>query len=168
MTEVFFYHLTRRPLGEVLPDLLQRTIERKWRALVRSVAPEHVEALNALLWTASRTAFLPHGSKADFPPTESGARLAARQPIWLTDGADNPNNAEVLFLVDGASAEPGAMTGFARVCDLFDGSDEAAVEAARRRWKSALGMVKANPAAGHKLIYWQQGERGWEKKLEAA
>jgi DNA polymerase III subunit chi len=41
--------------------------------------------------------------------------------------------------------------------DLFDGNDEAALAAARRRWAAAK-------AAGHALSYWQQGARGWEKK----
>ena len=39
----------------------------------------------------------------------------------------------------------------------FDGGDDNAVAAARRRWAAAK-------AAGHTLAYWQQGERGWEKK----
>ena len=44
-----------------------------------------------------------------------------------------------------------------RVFDLFDGNDEAAVAAARGRWKAAK-------AAGHSLTYWQQGARGWVKQ----
>lgn len=165
MTEVFFYHLTRRPLGEVLPDLLQKTIDRNWRAVVRSSAPERVEALNASLWTASRTAFLPHGSKNDFPLNDAKAK---RQPVWLTDGDENPNEAQVLFLVDGADAGADGLSAYTRICDLFDGNDEDALAAARERWKAALAFVKANAGAGHKLVYWQQNERGWEKKLEAA
>jgi DNA polymerase-3 subunit chi len=43
------------------------------------------------------------------------------------------------------------------VLDLFDGQDPEAVAAARRRWSAAK-------AAGHALSYWQQGDRGWEKK----
>jgi len=43
------------------------------------------------------------------------------------------------------------------VLDLFDGGDDAALAAARARWKAAK-------AAGHELAYWQQGARGWEKK----
>jgi len=44
-----------------------------------------------------------------------------------------------------------------RVCEVFSGNDEAAVALARVRWKDYL-------AVGHTLSYWQQGERGWEKK----
>ena len=34
---------------------------------------------------------------------------------------------------------------------MFDGNDEAAVAAARQRWREAK-------AAGHDLVYWQQTE----------
>jgi len=40
---------------------------------------------------------------------------------------------------------------------LFDGRDEDAVTSARARWKALKDE-------GHDLTYWQQGERGWEKK----
>ena len=61
----------------------------------------------------------------------------------------------MLVLVDGA--EPGDLTPYARVADLFDGNDGDAVEAARDRWRRAK-------AAGHTLTYWQQTGAGWEKK----
>ena len=151
MTEYFFYHLLRRRLEEALPDLLQRTLARGWRAVVMASGPERVEALNGHLWTFSRDAFLPHGSKAD--------GRAAEQPVWLTDRDENPNGASVLFLTEGMeTATPGT---YERVCDLFDGQDEAAVAAARERWKRAK-------AAGLKLTYWQENERGgFEKKAES-
>ena len=40
---------------------------------------------------------------------------------------------------------------------MFDGRDDAAVQAARQRWSD----YKAN---GFTVTYWQQAERGWEKK----
>ena len=36
MTEVLFYHLQRQPLEAVLPTLLEKSLERGWRALVRA------------------------------------------------------------------------------------------------------------------------------------
>ena len=77
------------------------------------------------------------------------------QPIWLTTADESPNSARFLFLIDGAASA--RLDAFDRVFDLFDGADEAAVAAARRRWTAAK-------AAGHALTYWQQGPRGWEKK----
>ena len=48
-----------------------------------------------------------------------------------------------------------------RALDLFDGRDEAAVQAARERWRDYRD-------AGYPLTYWQQSEMGgWEKKAEA-
>lgn len=149
MTEIRFYHLTRRTLEEVLPVMLERTVIRDGRrAVVVAGSSERVEDLNAHLWTYNDRVFLPHGSAAD--------GHAALQPVWLTDKDENLNDAHVLFLADGApSADPGA---FDLVCELFDGRDEAAVTAARTRWQ-------AYRDAGHELTYWQQTEQGsWEQK----
>ena len=150
MTEVWFYRLQRHRLEDVLPDLLEKTLQRGWRAVVVAGSAERVEALNAHLWTWRRESFLPHGSKAD--------GFAAEQPVWLTDSAENPNGAKVLFQVDGAELSPSPGS-FERVCDLFDGNDPAAVEAARERWKRVKG-------AGHAPAYWRQGDSGWEKQAE--
>ena len=73
---------------------------------------------------------------------------------WRHDDAA-PNGARFLFLVDGAVSA--RLEAFARVFDLFDGNDEAAVAAARERWRAAK-------AAGHVLTYWQQGPKGWAKQ----
>lgn len=149
MTEIRFYHLTRRTLEEVLPVMLERTVVRDGRrALVITGSSARVEDLNAHLWSYNDRGFLPHGSKAD--------GHATLQPIWLTDQDENPNDARVLFLADGAPpADPEA---FDLVCELFEGRDEAAVTAARQRWQ----IYKD---AGHDLTYWQQTERGgWEQK----
>jgi DNA polymerase-3 subunit chi len=78
------------------------------------------------------------------------------QPIWLTtEDVPAVNGARFLVLVDGADSSH--LAEYDRVLDLFDGQDPEAVAAARRRWSAAK-------AAGHALSYWQQGDRGWEKK----
>lgn len=151
MTEIRFYHLTRKSLEEVLPVMLERTVVRDGRrAVVMAGSSERVENLNAHLWTYDDRVFLPHGSKADGHP--------GRQPVWLTDMDENPNGARVLFLADGATS--GQVDEYDLVCELFDGRDEAAVSAARGRWKTYKDK-------GHALTYWQQTERGgWEQKAE--
>ncbi len=148
MTDIRFYHLTRGGLDEVLPRLLERTLQAGKRAVVMLGSPERVEALNAHLWTYEEASFLPHGCARD--------GKSERQPVWLTTAEENPNGATFLFVADGASvARPESWE---RVSEIFDGGDDEAVTAARVRWK-------AYRDAGHGLEYWQQGEQGgWEKK----
>lgn len=146
--EVLFYHLERLPLERVLPTLLEKTLERGWRAVVQSGSPERLEALDLALWTYRDDSFLAHGTAKD--------GHGAHQPVYLTTGAETPNGAGVRFLVDGASAE--AFDGFVRIVYLFDGNDPDALATARQQWTAA----RANGCA---TTYWQQGESGrWERK----
>src|SRR5712692_8553828 len=121
MAEIGFYHLQTTPLERALPRLLERARAQGYRIVVRAASSERIEHLNALLWTYDDASFLAHGSARD--------GNAASQPIWLTDGPENPNEASMLLLVDGVEAEN--LAGFARIADMFDGNDAAAVEAAR-------------------------------------
>ena len=93
MTEVLFYHLERRPLEQVLPQLLEKTLERGWRAVVQTGSEERAEALSQSLWTYRDEAFLPHGSAAD--------GHEEMQPVFLTPEDVNPNGAQIRFFVDG-------------------------------------------------------------------
>lgn len=148
MTEVRFYHLQRRTLEQALPKILEKVLERNWRAVVLAGSPERVDALNQHLWTYDPATFLPHGSARD--------GFADQQPVWLTAEDENPNGATVLVLVDGVTSD--RLGSYDLVCDLFDGNDDEAVLAARDRWKACK-------AAGHGLTYWQQNDRGgWEKR----
>jgi len=144
MTEIRFYHLTRKALEQVLPELLEKTIQRGSRAVVMTGSPERAEALTQHLWTYTPNSFLPHGNEKD--------GNAEMQPIWLTADDERPNNADFLFLTDGA--ETARAGDYARLCDIFDGNDEQALASARRRW----GTYKN---AGHALSYWQQTDKGW-------
>lgn len=147
MSEIGFYHLTRTPMDQALPKLLGRVLAQGARAVVRVGEPERLAALDSSLWLCQDPDWLPHGT-----PETGQAEL---QPIWLTTEDDAPNGARFLFLVDGADSA--RLAEYDRVFDLFDGQDDAAVAAARRRWSAAK-------AAGHTLAYWQQAARGWEKK----
>ena len=144
--EVWFYHLERTALDQALPELLERTLQRGWRALVRSPEAERVEHLDGWLWSYRDDSFLPHGT--------AGEAHEARQPVLLTPAMDAPNAPDVLVLLDGA--EPGDLDRYQRCLILFDGRDESALANARGRWKSLKG-------AGLPVSYWKQGERGWEK-----
>lgn len=146
--EVWFYHLERTGLDQALPELLQKTLTRGWRALVRTPDRNRIEHLDGWLWSFRDDSFLPHGL-ADEPQ-------ATRQPVLLTAAADNPNAAQALFLLD--DAEPGPLEDYERCIILFDGRDEQLTAAARRRWTVLKG-------AGHPVSYWRQsGEGRWEKQ----
>ena len=148
--EVWFYHLEQTTLDQALPDLLERTLARGWRALVRSPDRQRLDHLDIWLWTYRDDSFLPHGL-AEEPQ-------AARQPILLAqdgDAATPANQPHALFLLDDADA--GGLTDYARCILLFDGRDETMLAAARQRWR-------ALKAQGHACVYWRQGERGWEKQ----
>jgi DNA polymerase-3 subunit chi len=146
--EVWFYHLERTALDQALPELLEKTLQRGWRALVRSPERDRIDHLDGWLWSYRDDSFLPHGV-ADEPDAE-------RQPVLLTTAQANANGADALFLLDGA--DPGALEGYRRCLILFDGRDEAAVRQARGRWRE----IKAG---GHPVSYWKQSEAGrWEKQ----
>jgi len=147
-TEVYFYHLESRTLEQVLPMLLERSLDRGWRAAVQAASPERVEALNTLLWTYREDSFLPHGAASDGSPVA--------QPIYLTTEEDNPNDAAVRFLVDGATLED--ASGYTRVVYVFDGHNESAVTQARVAWTAATEK-------GYAVSYWQQdGDGRWQQK----
>ena len=148
MTEILFYHLERGRLEDVLPGLLEKTLERGWKAVVRAGSRARVEALDNYLWTYREESFLPHAASGE----------GESQPVWLTDADDAPNKADVLFLTDNVTAEASALGAFTRCVTIFDGRDEDALKGARAFWKEAK-------AAGHDAAYWKQSPEGrWEKQ----
>lgn len=150
MAEILFYHLTEKTLEQVLPGLVEKSLGRKWNVVVQAGSTERVEALDSLLWTYRDESFIPHGAVRD--------GFEADQPVWLTTEDDNPNKANIRFLVDGSEVDE--LTDYERVVYMFDGHDNSSVEHARARWK----FHKENKE-GHELTYWQQTPNGgWEKK----
>jgi DNA polymerase-3 subunit chi len=153
LSEVLFYHLERRGLDDVLPGLVEKTLDRGWRALVRTESAERAAAIDSLLWTYDDQSFLPHAQLGDGDP--------ARQPVLITTEDANPNGAQLLFLVGGATPpdwKSNLAKSLARIVLLFDGRDPAALEAARAAWRDAK-------AAGHDVAYWKETPAGrWEKQ----
>lgn len=149
MPDVLFYHLETQLLERVIPVLLEKTLERGWRAAVEVDSSERAEILDRALWTFRDDSFLPHG--------RAGGEFDADQPVLLTTGPENGNGAEVRFFVD--RAVPQSAEGYQRIVYLFSGRDSDAVADAREAWK-ALRAV-----AGNELTYWQQDENGrWVKR----
>ena len=134
MTEMLFYHLRRQPIERVLPSLLEKSIERGWRAVIHVPGEERLDALDAHLWTFRDESFLPHGTWRD---TE-----AHEQPILLTIHDHNPNGAAIRFLIDGAPVPPDAHA-YERIVLLFDGEDADVARGHRPTVQSASGGVGA-------------------------
>jgi len=147
LSEALFYHLEKRRLEDVLPGLVEKSLERGWRAIVRTESADRASALDALLWTFDEESFLPHAVEGSGNP--------AAQPVLITAEEGNLNNASVLFLVGGARIADWNEAGrlFARTVVLFDGRDPAAVQIAREDWKA----VKA---AGLEATYWKESAAG--------
>lgn len=149
MTEVLFYHLKGQTIEQVLPELLQKSLERGWRAVVQAGSEERVEALDAHLWTWRDDSFLPHGTWRD--------PEVVQQPIVLTLDDANPNSADIRFLIEGA-AMPQNAAAYERIVLIFDGEDPDAVAAAREFWKGAK-------STGFDVTYWQADEKGgWRRQ----
>jgi DNA polymerase-3 subunit chi len=149
VTEVLFYHLQGRRLEGALPPLLEKSLERGWRVIVQAGSEERIEALDALLWSYRDDSFLPHAT--------ARAPDADEQPILLTVGEDNPNRAQVRFLLDGVEV-PSDASSYQRIVLIFDGDDPDAVAAARIRFEDAR-------TKGFATTYWRQGPQGgWERQ----
>jgi DNA polymerase-3 subunit chi len=148
MTETLFYHLERRGLEEVLPGLVEKSLGRGWRAVIRTDSAERSDALDNLLWTFDEESFLAHA--------QSGDGEAKRQPVLITVEDENPNGAQILFCVGGARPwdwTDTKLSALARIVLLFDGRDAAALAEVRQAWKDAK-------ASGHDVTYWKESPSG--------
>jgi DNA polymerase-3 subunit chi len=148
VTETLFYHLERRSLEDVLPGLVGKSLERGWRAVIKTDSSERSDALDNLLWTFDDQSFLAHAQSGDGDP--------ARQPVLITVEDENPNAAQILFCVGGAQPsdwKEAGLSALARVVMLFDGRDTAMLERARGAWKNAR-------EAGHDVTYWKESASG--------
>ena len=148
MTETLFYHLERRALDDVLPGLIEKTLERGWRALIRTESAERADAIDTLLWIYNDQTFLPHA--------QSGYFDSKRQPVLVTVENENANAANVLFLVGGAAPpawDDAKTKDLTRIVLLFDGRDPDLLARARASWKDAK-------SAGHDVTYWKESPSG--------
>jgi DNA polymerase-3 subunit chi len=146
MTETLFYHLERRSLEEILPGLVEKSLQRGWRCGIKTDSSERADMLDTHLWTYDDQSFLPHAQLGDGE--------AAGQPVLITVEEGNPNSAQIFFYVGGAApSDWSALEDLARVVLLFDGRDAEALAAARSAWKEAS-------SAGHDVTYWKETPSG--------
>ena len=150
MCRIDFYHLQKQSLEQVLPKLVEKAYATGTKIKIKIGNEARIEFINTLLWTYNDEAFIPHGSKKD--------GFAKEQPIWLSSEDDNPNQAQMLFLIDSASMALEKLKTFNRIFNIFDGNDEVALQQARVFWKEVSD-------AGLEKNYFQQDNTGhWNKK----
>ena len=150
MGDVYFYHLTERPLEATLPVLIEKALGAGWRVAIRGRSTAELEALDTRLWQGD--GFLPHGL--------AGGDYDAEQPVLLTTGAA-ANDPACVIAIGGADVTPDEVKDLSRVCILFNGADEGAVEGARAQWRALT-------SAGVSAKYWAEEDGRWTMKAESA
>jgi DNA polymerase-3 subunit chi len=143
MAEVFFYHLEGSVAEDVLPDLLQRGFTRGLKMAVEVPDRERLLAFSQKMWAHEDVAFLPHGL--------DGEPFPELQNIWLSSDVKNPNGARFRFYFGGAL--PPIESTYERVSLMFDGADDAELQAARQLWRDFK-------AQGAEVKYWKKDEAG--------
>ncbi len=114
MTETLFYHLERRSLEEVLPGMVEKSLQRGWRAAIKTDSSERSDALDTLLWTYDDQSFFAARAGGDGDPAD--------QPVLISVEDGNPNSAQIVFYVGGAlPSDWDSLGDLARVVLLFDG-----------------------------------------------
>jgi DNA polymerase-3 subunit chi len=152
MGAAYFYHLTERPLEATLPQLIERALQQGWPVAVRGTDAMRLDWLDRKLWLGPEDQFLPHGL--------AGGPHDALQPVLLTTAAGvAPNGARCLMAIDGAEVATDEAAGLERVCILFDGADEAALERARAQWRRLT-------EAGVPAQYWAEEGGRWVRRAE--
>jgi DNA polymerase III subunit chi len=134
---VDFYHLTSRPLEQVLPSVCEKVLAGRERLLVVA-EPDQLARLDEALWSYAKDAFLPHGRER-----------AETQPILLSPTPEAANGATNIALADGRWSDE--ALGFDRAFYFFD---DAGREAARDSWRALKGKAEVEAR------YWKQDERG--------
>ncbi|MCV6824608.1 MULTISPECIES: DNA polymerase III subunit chi [Halocynthiibacter] len=152
MGEVYFYHVTQKPLVSTLYTLLEKSLQAGWRVAVRGQDPQYLSHLDTALWSERNDGFLPHGVV--------GGDHDADQPILLTFKAESENGATSVIAVDGAEVTKQDAEAMQRVSILFDGNKPEDVDRARAQWKSLTGE-------GVKAVYWSEETGSWAKKAES-
>lgn len=134
LAEVEFHTGVADPLGFAC-RLLRKAYRRGLRVLV-TAPTQTLAALDRDLWTFDERDFVPHlrlGGAAD-------AALAARTPIWLSDGALPAAVPEVL--VNLGAEMPGDLSPFSRLIEIVS-TDPDDAQAGRQRWRAyrQLGLA---------------------------
>ncbi|MDR1375427.1 MAG: DNA polymerase III subunit chi [Holosporaceae bacterium] len=142
--EVGFYQVMVGNLVITLPRLLEKIYISGRRCLFCSPSEERLKVVDKALWTFSTNAFIPHG--------DGNFGFCDQQPIYLTSGKENPNNATVQVLTDTFDYKNYGEN-FEKILFVFD--DPMQVECA----KTLYTDLKKNL---ENVNYWEQSANGWK------
>lgn len=151
-TTIQFYHLLSTSRERAVPKLMEKALRAGNRVVMIMSNDTELKAMSDALWTNDPASFLPHGSQRD--------GRAEEQPIFLSLTEGNPNKADICCVLDGSMPE--SAKSFTKLLDVFDGTNEDAVAAARKRWSDYK-------AQGYALQYIKQQPGGsWKMEMEVA
>ncbi len=146
-TTIQFYHLLSTSRERAVPKLMEKALRAGNRVVMLLDNDNALKTMSNALWSNDPDSFLPHGSTREGREQE--------QPIFLSLTDSNPNNADICCVLNGSLPESAEQ--FSKLLDVFDGTREEAVTAARQRWahyKSkgyALQYIKQQPGGGWKM-----------------
>ena len=149
LSQIDFFHLRDADLATPLAMLAHKTVASGHKLLILAQKDSHA-AISERLWSFRPDSFLAHAAD------ENEGHEHAQ--IWLTsDVAVNQIDARFLALT--AGLEPPEVQKFDRVFNLFDGTSEMAVSAARDSWKRWSGLENVT------CRYFAQDNQGrWSQK----
>ncbi len=168
MAEFRFYCVSRGRTSRVLRVMLEKTLERGERSVVRLSSVRREEELDIFLWMDPAEGFLPHGRAGKLKGSEED--FTAEQPILLTttktEGIEN--GARVLFHWQEGS-EGGIDIGgdgerFDLCCFLHEEGDGDAGVIAEGLW-GRLSSMGGNENK-NKIGFWYQEGGGWRRRGE--
>jgi DNA polymerase-3 subunit chi len=119
--EINFYQIDE-PAHKAMAPLLQKILEDKKKILIFSKNPVLLKQIDDGLWSFSKTKFLPHSTKAD-------KNDPLKQPIFLIENEENPNQADFLIMLEQVSDEFSAQ--FTKIFYFFD---DASLSDAKKAW----------------------------------
>ena len=125
LLRIDFYHLRDADFATPLAMLAHKTVTSGQKLLILAQKDSHA-AISERLWSFRPDSFLAHAAD------ENKGHEYAR--IWLTSNVA-VNRIDARFLALTAGLEPPEIQKFDRVFNLFDGTSDVAVSAARDSWK---------------------------------
>ncbi|MDR2781733.1 MAG: DNA polymerase III subunit chi [Holosporaceae bacterium] len=142
--EINFYHVSQ---GNLVPSslrLLEKIYSSGQRCVFFSPDEERVKIIDKALWTFSTNAFIPHG--------DMNFGFSDRQPIYFTNRIENPNNANVLMMID--TIDYKEHHNFKRIIIVFEEKQQA---------ENANALYNDLKKNNVNVNYWKQNPKGWEK-----